>query len=75
MVTVQMHGNLRRFLPEGRESVSVEVAEGATVEGLLKALKAERDTWLVAVNGAVVERSTLLCAGDVVECYEPVAGG
>lgn len=75
MVTVRMHGNLRRFLPEGRESVSVDVGEGATVEGLLKALKAERDAWLVAVNGAVVERSTPLCAGDLVECYEPVAGG
>lgn len=75
MVTVRMHGNLRRFLPEGRESVSVEVGEGATVEGLLKALKAERDTWLVAVNGAVVDRSTPLSTGDLVECYEPVAGG
>ncbi|MBI4563035.1 MAG: MoaD/ThiS family protein, partial [Candidatus Rokubacteria bacterium] len=51
------------------------VGEGATVEGLLKALKAERDTWLVAVNGAVVDRSTPLSTGDLVECYEPVAGG
>lgn len=75
MVTVRMHGNLRRFLPEGRESVSVEVGEGATVEGLLESLRAARDTWLVAVNGAVVERSTPLSPGDLVECYEPVAGG
>lgn len=75
MVTIRMHGTLRRFLPEGRESLSVEVGEGITVEALLEGLKAGRDTWLVAVNGAVVERSTPLRAGDVVECYEPVAGG
>lgn len=43
-VTVRMHGNLRRFLPDGEEAASVE-------------------------------RSTPLSAGDLVECYEPVAGG
>lgn len=70
-----MHGNLRRFLPEGQESTSLEVVEGSTVEALLDQLQATHDTWLVAVNGAVVERTTELRAGDLVECYEPAAGG
>ncbi|MFQ5828313.1 MAG: MoaD/ThiS family protein [Candidatus Methylomirabilia bacterium] len=74
-VTIRMHGNLRRFLPEAQESKPVDVAEGTTVEALLERFKAEKDTWLVAVNGAVVERTTPLRAGDLVECYEPVAGG
>lgn len=74
-VNVQMHGNLRRFLPEGRESMSVEVSEGATVEMLLDRLEAACDTWLVTVNGAVVDRSTPLRDADLVECYEPQAGG
>ncbi|MFQ5945266.1 MAG: MoaD/ThiS family protein [Anaerolineae bacterium] len=74
-VTIWMHGNLRRFLPEGQESTSVEMAESTTVAALLELFKAEHDTWLVAVNGAVVEPTTQLRAGDLVECYEPVAGG
>lgn len=74
-VTIWMHGNLRRFLREGQASTSLEVAEGTTVEAVLEGLKSEKDTWLVTVNGAVVERTTPLHAGDLVECYEPIAGG
>lgn len=75
MITLRMHGNLRRFLPEGRERISLEVSEGTTIEMLLERLKAQQDTWLVAVNGAVVERSTPLRDGDLVECYERMTGG
>jgi sulfur carrier protein ThiS len=75
MITIRMHGNLRRFLPEGRGQISLKVSEGTTVEMLLESLHAQQDTWLVAVNGAVAERSTPLRDGDLVECYEPMTGG
>ncbi len=74
-VTIKMHGNLRRFLPGATESVALQVGEGTTVEMLLERLKAAHDTWLVAVHGTVADRSTPLHDGDLVECYEPVAGG
>jgi sulfur carrier protein ThiS len=74
-VTVHMHGNLRRFMAEGRDRARVDVAGGATVEDLLRGLGAERDTWLVAVNNEVVERDRVLAADDVVDCFEPVAAG
>jgi sulfur carrier protein ThiS len=74
-VTVHMHGNLRRFMPEGRDRAPLSVAPGATVQGLLAGLGAERDTWLVAVNGQTVERDHVLAPDDVVDCFEPVAGG
>ena len=74
-VTVHMHGNLRRFMPEGRDRAAVPVAPGATVQALLSWLGAERDTWLVAVNGRAVERDHVLAPDDVVDCFEPVAGG
>jgi len=60
-VTVHMHGNLRRFLPEGRDRTTMQVAPAITIEALLTALGAEADTWLVA--------------GDLLDCFEPVAGG
>jgi sulfur carrier protein ThiS len=74
-VTVHMHGNLRRFMANGEDRARVDVGAGATVEGLLVALRAEKDTWLVAVNGAVVDRDRVLRPDDLVDCFEPVAAG
>lgn len=74
-VMVHMHGNLRRFMPEGRDRTAVEVAPGITIEALLASLGAERDTWLVAVNGAACEKDRVLQPGDLLDCFEPVAGG
>ena len=50
-VTVHMHGNLRRFMPDGRDRMVMEVGTGTTIENFLASLGAEQDTWLVAVNG------------------------
>lgn len=74
-VMVHMHGNLRRFMPEGRDRTATEVAPGTTIEALLASLGAERDTWLVAVNGAACEKDRVLQQGDLLDCFEPVAGG
>jgi sulfur carrier protein ThiS len=74
-VTVHMHGNLRRFLPEGRDRVAIEVAPATTIEALLTSLGVERDTWLVAVNGGACEKDRVLQEGDLLDCFEPVAGG
>lgn len=74
-VAVHLHGNLRRFLPEGRDRTVLEVAPATTIEGLLASLGAHRDTWLVAVNGVTVERDHVLQPGDQLDCFEPVAGG
>ena len=74
-VAVHMHGNLRRFLPEGADRTVLEVAPGTTIEALLASLGAERDTWLVAVNGATADRDRILHADDLLDCFEPVAAG
>ena len=74
-VTVVMHGTLRRFLPDGAARATLDLAEGATVEEVLVGLGAEKDTWLVAKNQAVAERDAVLAPGDVLDCFEPVAGG
>lgn len=74
-VTVHMHGNLRRFMSEGRDRAAMVVAPGTTIEALLASLGAERDTWLVAVNGTACEKDRVLQEGDLLDCFEPVAGG
>jgi sulfur carrier protein ThiS len=74
-VTVVMHGTLRRFLPDGSARATLDLAEGATVNDLLVDLGADQDTWLVARNQVVAERDAVLSPGDVIDCFEPVAGG
>ena len=74
-ITIHMHGNLRRFMPEGADRRALDVPESATVEAVLRDLGAEKDTWLVAINNITVERETVLHAGDVLDCFEPVAAG
>jgi sulfur carrier protein ThiS len=74
-ITLHMHGNLRRFMPDGADRLAMEVREGTTVETLLQQLHADQDTWLVAINNVTVERDTVLSGGDVVDCFEPVAAG
>ena len=74
-ITIHMHGNLRRFMPEGADRRALDVPESATGEAVLRALGAEQDTWLVAINNITVERETVLHAGDVLDCFEPVAAG
>jgi sulfur carrier protein ThiS len=74
-VTVHMHGNLRRFMPGGADRLAIDVAEGTTIEALLARLGADRDTWLVAVNNLAVDKHRVLEAGDLLDCFEPVAAG
>ena len=74
-VTVVMHGTLRRFLPTGAARATLDVSAGATIEEILVGLGAEKDTWLVARNQAVAERDAVLAPGDVLDCFEPLAGG
>jgi sulfur carrier protein ThiS len=74
-VTVHMHGNLRRFMPEGRDCTTMEVTPGTSVAALLASLGADRDIWLVAVNGVTCEPDRILQEGDLLDCFEPVAAG
>lgn len=74
-VTIHMHGNLRRFMPEGRDRMAMDLEAGTTIEAFLTSLGAERDTWLVAVNGITVDQDRVLVPGDLLDCFEPVAAG
>ena len=75
IVTVHMHGNLRRFMPDGADRLAMTLQAGTTIEALLSRLGAEGDTWLVAVNGAAAARDRVLEPGDLLDCFEPMTGG
>ncbi len=74
-VLLRMHGNLRRFLPEGRASVRLSVPAGSTVQHLIERVGAEHDVWLAAIDGRPVPFSRSLVAGESIDCHEPIEGG
>ncbi len=74
-ITVTMHGNLRRFLPEGESSTILRVPEGTTLRQVVAMMHAEDDVWLVAVNGSAVPVAATVAAGDAVDLFEQLEGG
>lgn len=74
-ITVTMHGNLRRFLPDGESSTTLRVPEGTTLQQVIAMMHAQDDVWLVAVNGTAVQPAAQVAAGDVVDLFEQLEGG
>ena len=75
-VTVKLYGNLKKYLPEKKESAQMEIAEGTTIAALLAQLSIpDSEVWMSAINDTVVDAATLLHDGDLLEVFEPVGGG
>jgi thiamine biosynthesis protein ThiS len=75
-ITVNFYGNLRKYLPQKKETVQMAVNAGATIRELLAHLGvADSEVWISAINDQVVAETTALCDGDVLEVFEPVGGG
>jgi sulfur carrier protein ThiS len=67
---------LRRYLPDERSPLPVELPERATVADLAAQLGI---TWgelgIVQVNGNLSDEKTTLHDGDLVEIFAPIGGG
>jgi sulfur carrier protein ThiS len=75
-VTIKLYSNLKRYLPEKTETAEIEIESGATIHALLTRLGVpDSDVWMSAVNDQVVDDSTVLRNGDLLEVFEPVGGG
>ena len=75
-VVVKLYGNLKKYLPEKRETADLQVSDGTTITALLAHLAVPDDkVWMSAINDTVVEGSTVLQDGDILEVFEPVGGG
>lgn len=74
-VQVNMHGNLRRFLPDGVGSVSLNLPAGTTVEETIRLLHAEAEVWLAAIDKVVVSTSTPLTGNVALDFFAVLEGG
>ena len=74
-VEINMHGNLRRFLPDGVSSIQLDLPDGTTVGGVVDQLRAENDIWLASIGNMVVPLSTELRNGDELDLFPVLEGG
>ncbi len=75
-VVVKLYGNLKKYLPEKRETADLQAPDGTTIAALLTHLAVPDDkVWMSAVNDTVMDGSTVLQDGDILEVFEPVGGG
>ena len=72
-VSVTLKGSLAGRVPGGR--IEVEVAEGATVGGLIEVLDLPRSSYIFVINGAMADRGAPLSDGNHVQIHPPMAGG
>ena len=76
LITIKLYGNLKRYSPDKTESAQIEIEGGTTIRGLLTQLGVpDQSVWMSAINGQVVDDSSELHDGDVLEVFEPVGGG
>jgi sulfur-carrier protein len=77
IVDVHLFATLTRFLPPGHDgSTTVEVANGATVDHVARALGIPDAMARIAlINGREAAPEDRLSPGDVVTLFPPLAGG
>ena len=74
-IQVNMHGNLRRFLPEGASSICLQAIEGTTVRELAEHFDAQDEIWLSAIGKRVVPLSMTLTEDAAVDFFSILEGG
>lgn len=74
-IKVHMHGNLRRFLPEGVASVHLELPEGAVVSDVISRLGAQHEIGVAAIDNEAVPLSACLRDGVSLEFFSHIEGG
>ena len=74
-VEVHMHGNLRRFLPDGVASMHLELADGALVEDVIKRLGAGHEVWVASIGNEAVPLATRLADGTALDFFPHIEGG
>lgn len=75
---VYLYASLASHLPErsGSNSCTMDIAEGTSIEGLLRHLKIPLEIpKIIFLNGIHAEPQQVLKDGDRVAVFPPIAGG
>jgi sulfur-carrier protein len=78
IVQVKLFATLRKYMPPGSrgDTLTVEVAEGATITDLVAALGIPLDhARMAVVRGEQLALDAVVPAGEEVNLFPPLAGG
>ncbi|KRR20973.1 MoaD/ThiS family protein [Bradyrhizobium retamae] len=73
-VEINMHGNLRRFLPDGIGSIQLDLPDGTTVLNVIDSF-AEHEVWLASIGDVVVPLSAEVEDGAELNFFPYLEGG
>lgn len=75
-ITFCAYGDLRRYTPEQRERLELDLPAPLPVSALLSQLGVPwAEVGIVAVNGTLRDEHYQVAEGDKVEVFAPVGGG
>ncbi|KRR00007.1 MULTISPECIES: MoaD/ThiS family protein [Bradyrhizobium] len=74
-VEINMHGNLRRLLPDGIGSIQLDLPDGTTVLNVIDSLSAEHEVWLASIGDVVVPLSAEVEDGAELNFFPYLEGG
>jgi hypothetical protein len=74
-VEVHMHGNLRRFLPDGVACVELDLPDDTRVCDVIERLRAEDEIWLASIGEDVVPVSAQLSDRASLNLFPILEGG
>jgi hypothetical protein len=70
-----MHGNLRRFLPDGVSCVELDLPDDTRVCDVIERLRAEDEIWLASIGEDVVPVSAQLSDRASLNLFPILEGG
>ncbi len=77
-VKVKLFATLRRFFPDynPEKGIDVTVEEGATIKGLIEALRLpQNEARVILINGISKKTTDTVTDGDQVNIFSPLGGG
>jgi len=74
-IEVNMHGNLRRFLPDGVSSMQLSLPDDTNIGQVIERLRAQHDIWVASIDNEAVSLSTRLRDGVSVDFFPHLEGG
>lgn len=74
-IEVHMHGNLRRFLPDGVSRMELDLPEDARVCDVIEQLRAEGEIWLASIGEDIVPVSAQLSDKASLNLFPILEGG
>ena len=74
-VEVHMHGNLRRFLPDGVSCMELDLPDGTRICDVIERLRAEDEIWLASIGEDVVPVSAQLIDKASLNLFPILEGG